>query len=985
MGLRARLARVAAAVAAAALAVSGAGAASAAPVRTSRPARPAADSPFPTRATGPGLYLVTLTEAPAATYAGGLDGYPATRPRHGARFDRTRPAVASYRQHLIDTQNRLLHQLGDPAVVYHYTTALDGFAARLSGAQVKRLRSTPGVALVEKSTKQQTETTATPPAPPAAVHGALGTPAEAGKGVVIGFVDSGIWPQSPSFSGLPQSKPGVSPAAPGFHGACQTGEQWTPSDCSTKIISARYFVRGFGRAQVAEAEYLSPRDGSGHGSHTASAAAGDDGVPMAIDGQRFGRGSGVAPAARIAVYKACWLAPLPADDGCTTADTVAAIDHAVADGVDVLDYPISGQLQPGTDSVELAFLNASAAGVFVSTAAGNDGPAAGSVQHASPWVATVGASVDQLYQGAVDLGDGTSYVGAMVSDHPVPSTGIVLSADVPAPGASTEDARLCNIGALSAQQVQGKIVVCDRGVIPRVDKSTAVSRAGGAGMVLVNVDPGSIDADVHAVPTVHVDLTAGQAIKDYVRTHPGTATASLDPAGSDPTALPQVAGFSSRGPTAAAGGDVLKPDLSAPGVNVVAATAPAADADRMWDLSSGTSMSAAEVAGLAAYLRGAHPDWSPAEVKSALMTTATDAQGTAGPLSQGAGYVSPGRALHPGLVFPAGIADWRGFLAGQGLRYDRNAGPAPERLRAAQLNSPSIALGELVGHATVRRTVTNLSKRAETFDASVSGLNGVQVSVHPSTLTLAPGQSGTFRVRFASLWNAPVDSWSKGYLTWTGLTHQVRIPIVVAPRLVAAPDAVDGTGSTGSLTVHGTSGTNTPVRLTTAGLVPSAPTPVSVAAGHFDPATPQAGGDSFSTQLQVPAGAQVARVQVSADHAADDLDLYLYHDGHLVAQATDAGADKTLTVPRPDPGTYTVYVTATSVGSGADATGELYSWVLGPDDGGKPLSFNPDTVGAAAGSPFAYTASWEGLGTTERWLAAIGYEGSSHQTLLEVR
>ena len=204
---------------------------------------------------------------------------------------------------------------------------------------------------------------------PGGVWAAHGGPENAGRNVVIGVVDTGIWPDNPSFTGLPQRTPGTAGHLPGFHGACDAAQEWTAEDCNDKVVSARWFVKGFGEENVATAEYLSPRDGTGHGSHVASTAAGDNGVRVEVDGQRFGTTSGMAPAARLAVYKACWTAPDPTQDGCTTADTVAAVDQAVADGVDVLNYSVSGSDRLD-DSVERAFLGATAAGVFVATSAG---------------------------------------------------------------------------------------------------------------------------------------------------------------------------------------------------------------------------------------------------------------------------------------------------------------------------------------------------------------------------------------------------------------------------------------------------------------------------------------------------------------------------------------------------------------------------------------------------------------------------------------
>ncbi|MGZ4444975.1 MAG: S8 family serine peptidase, partial [Nocardioidaceae bacterium] len=385
------------------------------------PAR-AAENPGPARSTEPGVYVVTLTTPPAASYAGRHPGFRATRPAPGHRFDRTRPAVGAYDKHLRDLQDRVLAEVGNPEVVYRYTTALDGFAAMLDTQQVKQLRTMPAVARVERDTRQQVATTggAVPGVASSGgvasrdIWAAEGGPASAGRGTVIGVVDTGIWPENPSFAGLPQKTPGRSVALPGFHGSCAAAERWSAHDCNDKVVSARWFVRGFGANHLARSDYLSARDGSGHGTHSASTAAGDHGVRVRIGRQRFGTLSGLAPAARIAVYKACWTAPDPSQDGCTTSDTVAAIDAATADGVDVLNYSVAGSGDPA-DSVSRAFLGAASAHVFVAAAAGNDGATRGAVRNVGPWVTTVGASTRRSYRGQVVLGDGTRLDGAMVS------------------------------------------------------------------------------------------------------------------------------------------------------------------------------------------------------------------------------------------------------------------------------------------------------------------------------------------------------------------------------------------------------------------------------------------------------------------------------------------------------------------------------------------------------------------------------------------
>jgi hypothetical protein len=936
------------------------------------PGHAAGPGTSPSLATGPGTYIVTLSDRPAAAYNGGVTGFAATRPAAGHRYDRTRPAVTAYTRRLIHRQDQVLAGIGSPTVLYRFTTALDGFAAVLSGQQVKQLRDSPGVALVERSTKQTVDAVHSPDflglEGPGGVWAEHGGPERAGRGTVIGVIDTGIWPENPSFAGLPQATPGISGRLPHFHGACAPGQEWAPNDCNDKVVSARYFVKGFGRDNLARSEYLSPRDGSGHGSHTASTAAGNHGVTVTIQGQDFGRSSGMAPAARIAAYKACWAAPDPNDDGCDTADTVAAIDRAVADGVDVLNYSISGS-QDTADAVELAFLNAATAGVFVAASAGNGGPEAGSVAHPSPWVTTVGASTHQLFQGSVVLGNGASYVGAMISDRPVAETGIVLAEDAASPGAAEADARLCRIGALDAAKAQGKIVVCDRGVTARVDKSTAVARAGGAGMVLANTEPSSTDADFHDVPTVHVDVTAAEEIKSYVTEKGDQATASLDPDGSKVTPIPQVAGFSARGPSPVAGEDFLKPDLTAPGVDVVGAVAPASDSGRLWDVYSGTSMSTAHIAGLAALVRGVDPTWAPARIKSAMMTTAYDLDGTTGPFAEGAGHVDPKHLLDPGLVFDSGPGGWRAYLAG--------------RKDAAEVNLPSIAVGELTGHRTVTRRVTNVSSKSESYSARVTGLDGLNVSVRPSTMTLTPGQTRRFRIRVTARDQASADHYAKGWLTWTGLTHQVRSPVVVKPVEVSAPAELTGSGDSGSVAARGTAGPGEPVDLSSTGLVPASPTGISLVPGGFDPTAPESDPDTFATTVGVPAATEVARFQMESHNQGDDVDLYVYRGHDLVGSAASVSSDETVTLVEPPAGKYTVYVNASSAANGATTTGQLFTWVVG-QRGGTPLTLSQDTVDAGPGEPFRYSATWSGLDMTQRWFGAVRYGDSGARTLVSV-
>ena len=916
----------------------------------------------PAGTTAPGVYVVTLSAPPAAVYAGGRPGQPATRPRPGVRFDRDRPAVRSYVQWLRAQQDRVLAQVGGPQVLYRFTTALDGFAATLTAEQVRRLRDTRGVVRVERSTKQRLDRVRAVPAVGAGARTRLGLegphgvwarhggPARAGRRVVVGVVDSGIWPDNPSFNGLRNATPGIAPGLPGFHGSCSPAEGWSAQDCSEKVVSARFFVKGFGAENTAGAEYLSPRDGSGHGSHVASTAAGDHGVRVEVDGQRFGTTSGMAPAARLAVYKACWAAPDPSQDGCTTADTVAAVDQAVADGVDVLSYSVAGSAV-ADDSVERAFLGAATAGVFVAASAGNDGPRAGTVGHVAPWVTTVAASTQHAFSGLVRLGDGRSFVGTMVSARGVSRTRLVLAGRAASPGASAADARHCTDGSLDAAEVQGAIVVCDRGHGARADKSAAVADAGGIGMVLANTRPEGTDADVHTVPTVHLDVRSAAVVKRYARAAGARARAALDASAGDPRPAPAVADFSARGP---APGDVLKPDLTAPGVGVLGAVAPPSDSGRSWDLASGTSTSAPHVAGLAAFILGVHPGWSPARVKSSMMTTAYDVAGRHDPRVEGAGQVDPQRFLDPGLVLDTSPSAWLSLEAG--------------RVRARDVNAPSVAVGDLVGPTTLTRRVTNVSAHTESYAARVQGLRGVDVQAFPATVRLTPGASRTVRLRITARPTATVDRAVTGWLVWRGARHRVRLPISVRPTVLAAPEQVAAQGGAGRVVVRGRSGNGRTVKLHTTGLVAARSSPVAVRPDA--PAT---------RHVHVPTGTDLARFVVRPPVSGSSATLAVYRGADLVGRSTSSSPEVTL--PAPAAGDYRVVLDASRAATGQPA--RLLTWVV-PRRGGTRVDLSTDAVGFSPGRQFHYSASWARLDPAKEYLAVVGYGDSDRHTVVEV-
>lgn len=943
-----------------------------------------------------GVYVVVLRGSPLASYAGGVAGYRATAPAPGHRFDAVEPAVLRYRAYLRAQQSKVLALVGSPQPLYSYTTALDGFAVALTDLQAKQLRLSPQVVSIEPDSiarldgqpdSQAAESrVGAPPARAPSQSAASALPrlssrATAGRGTVIGVVDSGIWPENPSFAGIPIDARTLHARYPGFTGSCSDGERWSPDTCSTKVLAARYFVAGFGPSHVAAADYLSPRDPSGHGSHVAGTAAGNAGVPVTIQKQDFGNLSGMAPAAALAIYKACWTAPDPVDDGCTVSDSVAAVDAAVSDGVDVLNYSASSSDAAPNGALEQAFRGAAAAGVFVATSAGDTGLTGAPIAHPSPWVTTVGASSHDPYLGSVRLGNGDRYVGAMVSDTDVPASPLVYARTVPARGASGRQAALCYPGSLDARAVRAAIVICDRGVTARVAKSAAVAQAGGIAMVLVNRGPGSTDADFHSVPTVHLNARDGRAIKSYLAaaTRP---TATLRAHSSADRPLPAVAAFSASGPAPSSDGSILKPDVTAPGVSVVAAVAPPANFGRLWDLYSGTSMATAAVSGLAAGIRSEQPLWSPAAIKSAMMTTASPIPG-AGPWEQGAGDIRPEAATDPGLVYETVRTAEQRYLRALAHSVAVQV-PSAVSSRASQLNSAALAVGRLVGDVQLTRTVTNVSASTETYVARLNRPRGIAMAVDPATFTLAPGKSQTFTVALSARQPARYERFATGSLTWRGSAgHTVTSPVVVRPELVDAPTEVTATGRSGGVSVVARSGVTGVIKPVLVGLVGAAPRTWTLAPGAFTPTAPAASASTAFESVDVPAKTSVLRLDLRAGTRGDDLDLYIYRAGRLVGSADSSASGGQVTLLDPAAGRYAVYVNAAASATGASASAQLTSWVV-PRGSTARGALTKSRLPTTGGRRFAVDARWSKLAPTERYFGYVAYRGSDRRTFLTV-
>jgi subtilisin family serine protease len=928
------------------------------------------------------LYIVVMRDVPAAVHAKAVSGQ---------RLNKLDATVASYADSLRSGQDALLARIGGARKVYSYSYALNGFAAELTAAQVAKLKTDRNVISVVRNQIRKLDTLTTPTFlgldAPGGVWEQEGGPNNAGEGVIVGVIDTGIWPEHPSFA--PRQTNAPLPAH--WSGTCQAGEAFAQTSCNAKLIGARWYNEGFGGDDAIRSifsyEFISPRAADGHGVHTAGTAVGNFHVNARANGVNLGYISGMAPAARLAVYKACWGFSDDPAAGCATVDTVAAIDQAVADGVDVINFSVGGSTSSFVDPVEFAFMLAADSGVFVAVAAGNegaDGP--GTVTHNSPWLTTVAMGThDRRFEAAVVFANGVRFKGSSLDDRGLSERRVMLAADAVLPGQDPALASLCLPTTLDPSVATGHIIVCDRGENARVEKSQVVADAGGVGMILVNLTPNTVNADLHAVPTVHLDDVRGTALKNYVARTP-RARASFTPrrivTGTQVPA-PDVVLDSSRGPAIAGKGDVLKPDILAPGLDILAAYSPIRTG-LDYEFESGTSMSSAHVAGLGALVKQKHPDWTPAMIRSALITTARpfrndgariheqDTDVLSDPFGYGAGLVHTTPALNPGLVYGAGLTDWLAFICGVGEACFDGIDP----IDPSNLNSPSIAIGDFVGQQTVERTVTNVGRSSATYTAQVQAPPGIKVDVKPSTLSLPAGQSRTFQVRFSRTSSA-LDAYAFGALTWSDGFHRVRSPIAIRSAPLSAPAELAGNGQ--PLQYDVTFGYSGPFQATPRGLVPARRFTRTV---RDDPA------NDINTALitgvgvriipvDIPAGSTYARFSLfNADtDGNDDLDLYVFDSqGFFIGQSFNGGSNEEVDLADPVPDRYLVVVHGFET-DGAGSRFTLSSWAIGSSAAGNMSVTAPTT--AKLNSTGTVTLQFSKLSKGVRYLGSVAYDGAT--------
>ncbi|KAI3912560.1 hypothetical protein MKW92_018821 [Papaver armeniacum] len=626
--------------------------------------------------------------------------------------------------------------------------------------------------------------------------------------VIIGVIDSGIWPESSSFNDV-----GFSEVPSRWKGTCMQGNDFKKSDCNRKLIGARYYDLTLPGSNNTSKSKLagSPRDETGHGTHVASIAVGNPIDNANYQGLARGLARGGFPSSRFASYKVCSAVV------CLSSAFLKAIDDAVEDGVDIISISLGAveQANPLSDPIAIGSLHAVQAGILVICSGGNDGPIPYTIGNTAPWIFTIAAStIDRSYSTNIVLGNkkvirGVGFIGATGS--PNKAYPLVSGRDAAINSSSVEAARNCAPGSLDSDKVSGKIILCieDKGFqnITRGSKMGTAYISAANGIILV-------DKATHNSVMMDSDLTFSQVDKNgaaqilgYMKSTKN-ATATILP----PVDIlkfkpaPMIGDLSSRGPGNLTEG-ILKPDLAAPGVGILASFPPSDDINggftmgkpTEFSILSGTSMACPHVSGAAAYMKSVRPKWTPSMIRSAFMTTATitnnagrpimtETDAFASPHEMGAGQVNPNGALHPGLVYETNKTDYLKYLCYFGYQtkvvrslFDPKftcPTDSSEDL-ISDINYPSISIAKLQSARTITRTVTNVGDKNSMYYAKIASPDDLVVRVSPSKLVFSENyRKASFKVSFDGK-GATTKGYKFGSVTWSDGTHLVRTVFAV--------------------------------------------------------------------------------------------------------------------------------------------------------------------------------------------------------------
>ncbi|KAK1427422.1 hypothetical protein QVD17_16107 [Tagetes erecta] len=697
-------------------------------------------------------------------------------------------------------------------LVYSYTNAINGFTAVLSSSELELVKQTPGYLYAIKDAPVRLDTT----------HSSqfLGLNSDSGawpvtrygKDVIIGVVDTGIWPESGSFNDA-----GMSSIPSRWKGECEDGFEFNSSLCNKKLIGARYFNKGLlSNRPNLTLSMNSARDTDGHGTHTSSTAAGSYVTRASYFGYGNGTAVGVAPHARVAVYKAVW------EEGVFVSDILAAIDQAIIDGVDVLSLSLGQDGIPiYQDAIAIATFAALEKGIFVSASAGNNGPYLRSLHNGTPWVLTVAAStMDREFTGTLTLGNGVSVTGLAL----YPASSSSTRGPIYFVGSCEND--------LDVAKVVNKIVVCLDTNDTLGDQFYNVQSVNVSGAIFITNNTDLEFFMQSTYPVLLLDLDSGKFVKDYLQKFDnGEGTASMKFHGTrlGTKPAPKVASYSSRGPSYSCP-VVLKPDITAPGSLILASwpdrVSPAsiktdvgAGTEQLYsnfNLLSGTSMSCPHASGVAALIKAAHPHWTPSAIRSAMMTTSEILDNTRGPiqdigdhnnpatpLAMGSGHVAPNKALNPGLIYDIKPQDYINLLCG--LNYTKLQIQATTRSSVVDCSNPSLDINypsfiayfdgnntnqEKVIHE-FKRTVTYVGVGRSTFTAKLTKVGGLNVSVSPAKLSFrSMNEKKNYKLRIEGPYTMK-DEVVYGFLSWVDTKGKfvVRSPIV-ATSLTGTADTI---------------------------------------------------------------------------------------------------------------------------------------------------------------------------------------------------